>query len=107
MESSVKIDDFKGLKGLGYHPDEWFEEDARRMMAMSWPQDEPAICDDYEGWTFSKVLRYFDKEDKIVFRLPSSSAWLVFPDRKSFSVMFVLSQNTRLFWSNSEVKNVA
>lgn len=65
--------------------DAWYEDDAARQSGSSWPCDEPAICDDAEGWTYSKVLRHFHKEDKMVFRLPSSTAWLVFPDRKSFA----------------------
>lgn len=79
MESEIK-----GLTGLAPHPEEWFVEDAKRQMANSWPYDEPAICDDFDGWSYSRVLRCFEKEDKVVFRLPSSTAWLVFPDRRQF-----------------------
>ena len=81
MEEKISGDDWLRLN----RTDAWYADDAQAQMARSWPLDEPAVCDDFEGWTYSRILRHFPKEDKIVFRTPRSLAWLVFADRKQFA----------------------
>lgn len=72
--------------------DEW-KELATCLTRHSWPSC-PAVCDEREGWTYSRILKAFDVPSSMVVR--GHSGWLVFPTRISL-VNFVRNSQLLLF----------
>lgn len=72
--------------------DEW-QKFADCLKLHSWPLT-PAVADDGDGWTYSRVLQAFNVHSSLIVR--GTRGWLVFPTR-TMLVSFVRNSQLLLF----------